>query len=763
MNQVDRPTNDSKARGRLMPTGSQNDTALEQSLGPQSYPNYPAFDVVSEDGGFHVYRYLRVLSKYKGLITTVAIAALAIAATITYLITPIYRATVSIQIDREAMKVVKMDSPQPDETGGGGAEFYQTQYELLGSRSLAERVVSAAALLNDDRFNVETKPLTQTFMSFILGDATNDADHNKSSIDKLRNVTDHLLKTLSVSPVRGSKIVKVSVDHSNPEVAQRVANTYAEAFIADSLDRRYDATSYARKFLEDRIQQLKFKLEDSEKQLVKYAEEQGIINSDDGKSLSGADLDDTNSKLADARSERIKKELLWKQAQTIKGLGLKEILDSPSIQENLKQRAQLEGDYQSKLATFKPAFPAMIELRNKINELNRNIDADAAAIKQSILASYLAAKNDEEQLQTMLNSSKHEVADMRSRSIQYNILKREVDTNRTLYDGLLQRYKEIGVAGGVGTNNISIVDKAISPTMPRSPILWINLLVAAIAGLLVGCGIAIGFDYLDDSFKAPEDLERELGVTVIGVIPKPEQGVDIDYELADTRSGMAEAYRSLRTGLQFSTSEGLPRTILLTSSMPFEGKTTTAVNLARTLANIGLRILLIDCDLRKASLHKRMNASNELGLSNYLTGNKQPEEVVQATDNEKLMLMTSGPLPPNPAELLAGGKFADLITLAAESFDVVLLDGPPVMGLADAPLISNLVQATVVIVAANETRRNVLRTALRRLSQARANVIGTILNKFDMKLSGYGYGYGYGQYEYYSYGKDMKVLPGQTE
>lgn len=764
MTQITPQGNANQQAGRLTTSDRQVDNRVGVYADANgSYPNYPQFDVVADDGGFDFYRYLRILTKYKNLIAGFVITALAIAATVTYLITPTYRATVSIQVDREAMKVVKLDNPQPDDVAVGGAEFYQTQYELLASRSLAERVVSNSGLINNQSFNAPATSLTQMILGLLTGNHSTDANAALSPDEKQRLVTDQLLRDLIIAPVRGSKIVHLSIDHSNREIAQRLANNYAEAFIADNLDRRFDATSYARKFLEDRLQQLKVKLEDSERLLVKYAQDQGIINVDDNKSLSASDMVDINTKLAEARSDRIKKELLWKQAQSTKGLGLKEILDSPSIQENLKLRAQLEGDYQLKLATFKPSFPTMLELQNKIIEINRHLLADADAVKQSIHASYMTAKSDEEQLQTMLEQSKAQVVDMRGRSIQYNILKREVDTNRTLYDGLLQRYKEIGVAGGVGTNNISIVDKAPLPRFPRSPIVWLNLLVALIIGLLIGCLVALGLDYLDDSFKAPEDIERELGVTVIGVIPKTQLGTDIDTELADSRSAISESYRSLRTGLQFSTSEGLPRTLLLTSSKPGEGKTTTSVNLARMLAGIGLRVLLIDGDLRKARLHKVMNATNEIGLSNYLTGAKTAEEVVQATSNEKLLIMTSGPLPPNPAELLAGGKFAALLSLAAESFDMVLIDGPPIMGLADAPIISNFVHSTVVVVAANDTRRNVLRASLRRLKQSRANMIGAILNKFDVKLTGYGYGYGYGEYEYYSYGQDLKSLTDHKE
>lgn len=719
--------------------------------GNSPYPYYPSIEATSAaEPGFDFYKYLRIASKYRWLIAGVVLTCLILAAVLTFLMTPIYRATASIQIDRETINIVKVDGIQPDESSSANMEFFQTQYELLASRSLAERVVTTLGLANDPAFTTKKVSAFSSLKDLVSGSAPEPAE--KSQEEKLRDVVDKLAKSLTVSPVRGSRIVKVSIDNTDPVQAQRIANGYAEVFIADNLDRRFDATSYARKFLEERLQQLKARLEESEKQLVKYAEDQGIIRLDDNKNLSATDLEAINQKLAEARAERVKKELLWKRAQATDGLGLKEILDSEAVQENRKLRTELAAKYQQKLAIYKPAFPEMVELRNQIKELDRQMQTEVASIKQSIQAAYIAAKEEEDTLKQQLEGSKADVVDQRNRSIQYNILQREVDTNRSLYDGLLQRYKEIGVAGGVGTNNISVVDKANVPLFPRSPNLALNLGLALLAGLLLGALMALGLDFLDDSFKTPEDIEREIGLSVIGIIPQPKAGSAIDDELADPRSSLAEAYRSLRTGLQFATSDGLPRTLLITSSKPAEGKTTTSISLARSLAHIGLGVLLIDGDLRNASVHKRLRCSNEVGLSNYLSGAKQAEEVVQTTDTEGLVLISSGPLPPNPAELLNGPRLQALLALASQSFDIVLIDGPPVMGLADSPLLSSVTQATMLVVAANETRRSVVKVALRRLHMARANVIGALLNKFDQNQTGYGYGYGYGEYEYHSYG-----------
>lgn len=741
--------------GSLVPSDNRQSPQFYQNDG-QRYPNFPIEGEYAAAKGFDFYKYLRIITKYRWLILSTTVTALVLAAILTFLTTPIYRATASIQIDREAVKVVGNDGLQPQEQNTG-LEFYQTQYELLGARSLAERVISTLGLLDDPAFASDgQKSLIGIVLGFISGNSSS-GDQDKALDAKARKVADRLQESLTIAPVRGSRVVKISIDSPDAATAQRVVNGFAEVFIADNLDRRYDSSSYARKFLEERIQQLKVKLADSEKLVVQYAEKQGIINFDDKKSLASTDLEAIDTKLTEAHNNRVKLEVLWAQAKQTQGFGFQQILDSKAIQENRKLRTQLAAEYQQKLGLYKPAYPLMIQLRNQIKELDRDAETEVAAIKTSIESQYIGAKNEEEDLTAQLEKSKAEVVDQRGRSIQYNILQREVDTNRTLYDGLLQRYKEIGVSGAVGTNNISIVDKAALPIFPRSPKLSLNLALALVAGLLLGILAALGLDYLDDSFKSPEDVEREVGLTVIGVVPKPKKDQDIETELNDSRSAIAEAIRSLRTSLQFATADGLPKTLLVTSSKPAEGKTTTVIGLAKSLASIGLNVLLIDGDLRNGSIHKRMFCSNELGLSNYLTSAKTPDEVVQSSGIQGLEVMSSGPLPPNPAELLSGPKFMTLLALAAESFDVVLIDGPPVMGLADAPLLASMTHATLMVVAANETRRSVFKVALRRLQGARANVIGALLSKFDSSQTGYGYGYGYSDYEYHSYG--LKELP----
>jgi polysaccharide biosynthesis transport protein len=717
----------------------------------KAYPYFPQFgETPLIAGKVDLQRLYFTAQKYRMWVLSVASITVIAATIITFLMTPIYRAVSTIQIDRETVDVVNLKGIQAEQDPFAD-DFYQTKYELLASRSLADRVVKTMGLTNDKAFLTKATSSLAALKSALFGrePASQKALDEKA---RLRATTDALLAGVNITPVKGSRIVKIGFDHPDPNMAMNIANNYARVFIADNLDRRYDATSYARKFLEERLQQLKVKLEDSEKQLVRYAEKEGIINLSNDKNLAMNDLESINAKLAEAHSVRVKTELTWNRAKETNGFGLQEILSNPTIQDNLKTRAALSAQYQQKLGVFKPAFPEMIQLRNQIQELDAQAEKEIQSIKTTIESAYLNAVQEEESLRAQLEQTKAEVTIQRNSNIEYTILKRETDTNRTLYDGLLQRYKEIGVTGAVGNNNISIVDDAIFPTSPQSPVLIRNLGLGLAIGLVLGLMAAFGRDYIDDSFKSPTDVERNIGLHVLGVVPKPTSGFAVDEELQNARSGMSEAIRSLRTSLQFATSDGFPKTMLVTSSRAAEGKTTTSIALAKSLASIGMNVLLIDGDLRSSSVHRKLGCSNSLGLSTVLKGQKNAKEVVQRTDTKGLFVMAAGPTPSNPAELLSGTTMDSLLTSAGKSFHFIIIDGPPILGLADAPLLASSASATLLVVAASETRRNTTKIALKRVQMARGNVIGALLSKFDAEQAGDGYGYGYSGYDYYNYG-----------
>lgn len=721
-------------------------------------------------GGLNLAVYWHIIVKHRFVIGGAVLAALLVGVVLTLLTTPIYRATATIQIDRETTKVVDIEGTDPET--GGNQDFYQTQYALLKSRSLAERVVQRENLANDATFMAQEKGSPLAGLARLFGRRPTADTLTGTPVQRTRQAANKVMGGLTIEPVRGSRLVNISYESSDRETAQRIVNAVAENFIGANLDRRFEGAGYARNFLEEKLATVKAQLEKSERDLVAYAQSQGIVNvagavSPTGgaaetasSSLTASDLVAMNSAYTAAKGARIAAEQRWAAARTA-GMALPQILTSPTVQGLRAQQAALKAKYQQDLQTFKPDFPQMVALKAQIDEIDGQIAAEAATVRKSIESEYQIALRQEQQLAGQVSSLKGGVMDLRGRSIQYNILQREVDTNRSLYDGLLQRYKDIGVAGGIGANNISIVDRAQMPRSPYKPNLLNNLAVALGVGLLLGLALAFGLESLDETIKVPEDIEGKLGMPLMGAIPMLEKGVSIDEAMADARSALSEAYYSVRTALQFSTNAGVPRSLLVTSARPSEGKSTTAVALARNFAKLGMNVLLVDGDLRNPSLHRVLRADSGSGITNFLTGSASLQELVQATDQPNLAFIPCGPLPPNPAELLAGAKIRAMIAEAEADFDLLIIDGPPVMGLADAPLLASAVAGTVLVIEAGQTRRGLAKAALRRLALGNARILGGILSKFNVRSAGYGYGYGYGYAYAYSYDYGHKRIEGR--
>jgi capsular exopolysaccharide synthesis family protein len=689
-------------------------------------------------------RYWQIIVKRKWTVLTFFLIVVVAVMTATFLMTKIYRAALTLQIDQQESKVVDIQGVTPNETPADSKDFYQTQYELLQSRTLAERVIDQLNLGENAFFTKKPNVLLSFFQS----------DEDKATVERDHHavVVDAFLKQLTIEPVRNSRLVKIYFQSPDPELAAQVANAISQAFINLSLERRMDASSFAKRFLTERLQQMKVKLEDSERKLNDFARAQQIVRTDTNQPNPDAQaLQDFTDALAKAQGERIKAQTLYNEIKDNKSGGLGAVLDNPVIQEFKTRKAKLETEYQEGLKIYKPAYPKMLALESQIAEMQAKIDEEIAQIRAAAKANYDAMVAQEKLFQDKLQEAKRNMLGLQDRSIQYNILKREVDTDRQLYDGLLQRLKEVGVAGGIGVNNISVVDKAEVPILPYKPKVLLNALVAIFLGLFGGIGLALLFEHLDDTIKQPDDLEKLLGLPVLGIVPVVRNAGDdlVMSQNADPRSAFAEAHRSVRTALQFSTPQGTPKVLMITSASMGEGKSTTALSLAIHFAQAGKNVLLIDADLRKASLHKKLNLSNEAGLTNYLAGDAKPIEITKACQVPKVYVMPSGPLPPNPADLLGSTKMISLLNLAAEKFDQVIIDGPPVLGLADAPLLGSVADATVLVVEANATNRAFARNAAKRLRATRTVLIGGILTKLDPRGGGYGY---YHNYYYYQYG-----------
>jgi capsular exopolysaccharide synthesis family protein len=497
---------------------------------------------------------------------------------------------------------------------------------------------------------------------------------------------------------------------------------------------------------------------------LEFAQKEQIVATQDKASIAEANLANASAALGALIADRIKNEQLWRQVQGATAINLPQLLTNNVIDGLRAKRNQLVTEFEEKSETFQPSYPSQVQITNKIKEVDRQLAAEVRTIQSSMKAAYETSLSQEREMTKRVGTLRMDMLDLQKRSIEYNILKREVDTNRTLYEGLLQRFKEVDIAGGAGVNSVFIVDKAQLPRAPSSPVMSRALALALVLGIAASLATAYILEYLDDCVHSPEESERLFGLATLGIIPKIQPPSTVEAEFADVRSGLAEAYRSLCTALQFSTEAGLPKTICVTSSASSEGKSVTSLAIARQFSMMGLNVLLIDGDLRNASLHKKLGVENNIGLSNYLTGSCSPPDAIKRTVHKNLFFMSSGPLPPNAADLLVGSRLLSLLTRGLEVFDLVVIDGPPVLGLADAPLLSAAVNATIFVIAAGQTRIGPARIALKRLEASRTPIIGAVVTKFDAKAANYGYDYGYGYG--YRYGHDANAenkLEGHSE
>lgn len=726
------------------------------TLSPRANFTTPADPAVTRSERLPLLRqYMRIALRWRYVIIGSVIACVLLGLVVTLLMTPKYTATATIEISREADKVTNIQGVDR-EASVADQEFYQTQYGLLQSRSLSERVASQLRLVDDPKF-YELFGAASDEPAFQLANGRYPAS---GRAERQRVAGELLLKRLSVDPTRLSRLVDLHLTSPSADLSAKIVNAWAENFIQTNLERKIQATSYGRNLLQRQLADYKERLDASQRQLVGYASAQQIINlpsqtTGDNRvtserSIVADDLAALNAVLSQATADRIQAEA--RNAQAGRAGASTEALRNVAINNLRQRRAELAAEYQQLMVRFEPGYPAAQALQSQINQLDRSIAREEGRVSGSLAADYREAQQRENALLQKVNQLKASYLDLRRRSIQYNIYQQEVDTNRALYDGLLQRFKEIGVAGGVGVNNVSIVDPADIPQKPSSPRLILNLAASILAGLLLGAGLALALEQIDEAIADPGEVERQLGLALLGTVPKVEGETPQDA-LKDRKSEIVDAYLAIQTNLAFTTEHGVPRSFAITSTRPAEGKSTTALALATSLARAGRRVILVDGDMRSPSVHHFGGVTHDRGLSNFLTGDDDISTMTFAMSELGFTAMSAGPIPPNAAELLTGNRLELLIERLLENYDHVLIDSPPVMGLADAPLIASRVEGVIYTVESHGIRATLVKTALGRLASANAHVLGSVLTKFDARKAHFGYGYEYG----YGYGRDSKT------
>lgn len=717
------------------------------------------------DDSLHLRDLLRIIYKRKWWILSVAIVMLVVSTLNTLMETPQYRATTTIQIEKQAQRVVDYrDASGATELYDDG-QFFQTQIELLRSKALAERVMEALRLDLDRKPNAgapatgaekATDPVAERgdWIGRILTTLRKRSEPSIKDTQLLdrESVVGALRGSMQVEPVPNSRLVRINVVGADPALAARVANAWADAYTKSNMERKVDASSYARTFLEQELAKSKIRLEESENSLVQYTRQKQILSVDEKSNPLTQNFTDFSAALAKAEQDRIKNEANYDEIKRTLSSS-RDLLENKALATFRESKAKLELEYQQQLRTYKPGHPSMQALQAQIDLSEQRIQSESKAITGSVETTAKAALDSaiaqETRLRARVETSKRGILDVQDQGIRYNILKREVDTNREMYSGLLKNLKEVGVTAMVGTNNVSVVDKADVPLFPFRPDVFRGAMTGILLGLMAGLALAFVVEYMDDSIKFPDEVERFTGLPLIGVIPKVNvsKSSPEDQATREPRSALAEAYRSVRTALQFSTARGAPRTIVVTSCTKNEGKTTSAMALAVALSQMGRRVLIVDGDMRNPTLHQMFDTDHMSGLSNILSSDTEPISVTRKTDFPNLYLITAGPLPPNPAELLSGPGLVNLLDPGASHFDHIVIDAPPILGIADAIILCNQVDASLFVIESGKTRKAAIRNAIRRLRQSGTAPLGAILTKLGSDMTMYGY-----ESDFYYYG-----------
>jgi capsular exopolysaccharide synthesis family protein len=757
-------------------------------LRPGTQPSQPPHEVVEVpmEEVRDLLDYWHTVSKRRWVVLSCLLIVFTTVAIGTLKQKPTYGGTVLVEINPEQpnvlnfKEVLQISSVDVD-------SYRETQFRVLQSRTLADRVVQDLQLYRHPEFYRQQRLFGLFERDPETIPAASDTGPPDLSSEAYRSSVKHLMDVVEVTPVRRSNLVEVYFYSHDPQLAARVANQLAADYIEQNLQVKWDETIKASEWLSNQLVGLKGKLEKSEDALQAYAQAHSILFVEDRKNLVNARLEQLQTEYTKAQADRFQKESLYSLVQAGKVQDLPGVLANNLIQDLSIRLAELERDYAQQTAIVKPDYPKAVQLRKQIDALQASLETQKKALVQNIVDEYRSAMAREKYLAEAVDAQKKEVNDIAEKSIQYNILKREVDTNKQLYDGLLQRLKEAQVSAGLKASNIRIVDAAEVPRRPVRPRVVLNLGIGFILGLGLGIGLAFFQDYLDKSLKTPDEVETLVRLPSLGVIPAfaalgagkapgtglmSRRGATAQMAPAvQTSPASIEAFRSLRTSILLSANP-VPKLILITSAFPGEGKTSTTINLGATLASLGSRVVIVDCDMRRPACHRSTGVENKPGFVQCLTGHVDlAEALLPVPGVENLSVIPCGPIPPNPAEILSSPMAGELFQRLRSQFEYVLVDSPPLLSVADSRILSTLTDAVVLVVRAYETSYDVVRRARALLYGAGARVLGVALNNVDFRRDGYGYdyyrryGYGYGSgYGYgYGYGEDTKEESSQEK
>jgi capsular exopolysaccharide synthesis family protein len=751
---------------RILPAARDRKAAAGEALTVIPAPSVLPWDQVPREP--HLLDYLIILRKHQWLIITFLLTVVTVVTIASFKMKPVYEAAARVEIDKESQNM----SPFPDSNSFGEFEdsenYIETQSKILQSETLALATIKSLDLARYPEFG--GKPAIAV---------------HEGAIARRPAILGAFLGRLSVKRVPNSRLIQVGFEAEDPQLAATVVNAHLQNFVEENFRSKYDATTRASNWLSAELEELRIKVEKSEDARIAYERENQIWQIDEKQDITTQKLADLSKAVTDAQTDVAEKEALYRMALSGNVDALPAARGNEVISGLVKRKSDLDESYAEALAQYGPNYPKVLRLADQQKEVDINLADARKTMVASVGIEFETAKSHQELLQEALDKQKAEANDLAEKLVQYHILQHDAESNKQLYDGLLQKLKEASIMAGLRSNNIRVVDPAMAPAGPSRPQKARNIVLAFLVGLVGGIGLALFREYLDNTVKSPDDIEALTGLPSLAVVPSlpglpstqgrlsrlareaaPQSASGPRVELLSyiqPKSQISEAFRALRTSLLLSQADHPPQVILVTSALPREGKTTAAVNLAVTLAQLGDRTLLMDSDLRKPGIRRALNLTGgkEVGLSSYLAGVSTLDEVLMPHPTiNNLVALTTGPVPPSPADLLSSHRVREAITDLRHRFKFVVIDSPPVMAATDAVILSALTDGVLLVVRSGETPKEAFTRTRDLLAAVKCSLLGVVLNAVDSSAPDYYYSYRYYPYAYgYGYGEDPSKKP----
>jgi succinoglycan biosynthesis transport protein ExoP len=715
----------------------------------------------------HLLDYVLVLRKHQWLITFFLLAVVSIVTIATFRMQPIYEATARVEVDRDTANAFHFNGSDQETEYEDTEDYIVTQSKILQSETLAMQTVKIMGLDHLPQFGGQPGKIEK-----IAAPGSDDSLRRPPALGAF-------LGGLTVKRVPNSRLLDVTFETTDPVLAARVVNAHLNNFIEQNFRSRFEAATQASNWMAGQLDEMKIKVENAEDARLEYERDNQIWTIDEKSDISTEKLGELEKQLTEAQADRINKEAVYQLAQSGNYDAIATVRESPVIQDILKQQTTLSAQYTDAVNQYGPKFPKVLRIQAQLKDLDDLITREKLNIGNQVEADYRGSRQRELLLKEALDEQKGEVNQTAEKLVQYNILKREADTNKQLYDGMLQKLKEAGITAGLRSSNIRIVDPALIPGGPSRPNKTRNILLSILVGFLGGIGLALLREYLDNTVKTPDDIETLARLPSLAVVPaltnssgkrrgrfakllktpvvtsKEGRAELISHNMP--QSQMSEAFRALRTSLLLSQADHPPQVILMTSALPREGKTTAAVNLAVTLAQLGDKTLLVDADLRKPGINRALSLvdGKHAGLSSYLAGVSSLDLItVPHPAITNLEAIPTGPIPPNPADLLSSRRLTELITELRGRYKFVVIDSPPIMAATDAVILSVLVDGVLMVVRSGETPKEAFTRTRDLLVGVKCHMLGVVLNAVDASSPDYYYSYRYYPYSYGGYGRD---------